>query len=195
MVRRKDLSVTDRWLLLLITITIIQEAVAYSSSMFFHTNFATYHIYSPVELMIICCYFNGTVRMLKRSNAGLIIGIAGAAISVLNTATLQPLSSINSYFLLFEGCSIIILCQFSLLQVLQDEDMSPYSLVNFWVTLCFLFYWSITFAGWGFYSIMVDRHIKAGPTITNVLYLSNLMFYIGISCIFFNYSRLTSSGE
>lgn len=186
---------TDRWLVLLMGITIVQEACAYFFSMRFRSNLITYHVYSPVEFFIICSYFNGTVRLLKRRHAGIIIGVAGIVIAVLNTLLLQPLSSINSYYLLFEGCLIIILCQFSLLQILMNEEANPYRLMSFWITVCFLFYWSITFAGWGLYGILVQRHLTAGPVVDMVLYLSNLIFYIVIACIFFNYSRLIPSGE
>jgi len=192
--KRTVLTKADKWIYYLISLVLLQEAIAFFAAEKYQNNFATYHIYSPIELYVICRYFGESVTLLRRRKIGIKVGIAGIVISILNTVFLQPLSSANTYFLLFESCVVIILCLFSLLEVILAQDKNPYVLSGFWLTLCFLFYWSITFVGWGLFTLMVKVYFNAAPVET-VLYFSNLVFYSGIAIVFFNYSRLIPSSE
>lgn len=190
--RWKLLSEADKWLCFLLLLTVLQEIIAYASGWLFRNNLFTYHVYSPLELFIICMYFNDCVPVLRKKNLGLWIGTAGIVLSIVASTWLQPLSGFNSLFLMFEGLCVILLCMFAFYKLLLQEDISLRGMAHFWITVCFLVYWSITYASWGLYSIFLEQNLKWANA---VLLGSNMIFYVGILILFLRYPKLRPSGE
>jgi len=189
----KELQTADKVLASLIAITILQEIIAYFSYKIIKNNMYTYHFYSPIELFLICYYFNERSRFLKKRNIGLIIGGVGIVVSLANTIYLQPLKIFNSYYLLFEGAAIILLCLLSLSDILLNELIDFKKQSFFWITLALLFYWSTTYTGWGIFGMLDMRKSGLLKILEIVLFFSNLSFYGVISMVFINYKKLTPS--
>jgi hypothetical protein len=76
----------------------------------------------------------------------------------------------------------------------MDEDHLPYQFAHFWITLCFLVYWSTTFTGWGIYTVLNQQDFVLNPIFDKVLTVANFSFYLGIAAIFVLYKKLTPSG-
>jgi hypothetical protein len=121
------------------------------------------------------------------------IGTAGIFISIANTVFLQPFKIFNSYYLLFEGTIIILLCLLSLSDILLNELPDFKNQSFFWVTLALLFYWSTTYTGWGVFGVLEMRKSPIIKIIEIVLFFSNMSFYGVISYVFINYKKLTHS--
>ncbi|MEO6833611.1 MAG: hypothetical protein ABI378_13490 [Chitinophagaceae bacterium] len=164
-------------------LTLLVEPTAYFASQRWHNNMPIYNIFSPIELFLVSLYFNYAVTYLRRRNLGIIIGGAGIVLSILNTIFLQPIDTINSNFLLFESTTIIIYCLLALHQILLDEEHLPYRYAHFWITLCFLLFWSATFTGWGFYALLLPTDKSIISLFDKILTTANFIFYLGIGTV------------
>lgn len=191
----RRLSIADKWLCILLAATILQETIAQLSEKFFHQNFSTYHIYTPIELFIIAFYFDHTIKLFKPYRLAIAIGGSGVVLSVLNTIFLEPFNTINTYFLLTEGCVVIVLCLVSFYKLMVREKIRLRVMSQFWITTCFLFYWCLTYMNFGLYGNIIGQSTKFGRIFAILLYSTNLVFYIGISITYLNYKKLVPSGE
>jgi len=174
------LSKEERVVGVLVTLTLISETMALAVSYIWHNNLPIYHIFSPIEFFLISLYFNCVIPLFRKTNIGLIIGIAGFPLAILNTIFLQKITSINSNFLLFEGTAVCIYCLLALHAILLDEEHLPYRFAHFWITLCCLVFWSSTFTGWGLYSMMSVDDETVVMFFDKILTVANFVFYIGI---------------
>ena len=177
------LSVACRWICGLLLITFISESTAEYFRVTIRNNLFVYHFYNPVEIFMISMYFNESIPAFKKRNAGLWIGIFGAAASVGNTLFLQQLNAVNSNHLLFECFAIIAMSVFAFYRMYKNEDeliRNP----HFWITSLLMFYYSITFFHWGmdafFATVLRPYHIS----FLYVLWTANLLSYAGIAVVF-----------
>jgi len=189
------LKKADRWICFLLTLTVIQESLAGYLTIIFKSNFITYHIYTPIELILICVYFDLSLKILKPYRLALIIGIPATLTSVLISIFFQHYNKYNSYFLLIEGIIVITLCLVAFYMLLIREDVVPKRMVHFWLTLAFLLYWSLTYVSLGLFSGEAQNIDFVAKIIAWALYISNLLFYLGLLTIFIFYKRLLPSGE
>lgn len=185
----------DRWICLLLTLTLLQESIALYFNFAFKNNFVTYHIYTPIELFFICIYFDLSLKVAKPFRLSFFIGIPAAITSILLTVYIQKIDKFNSYFLLIEGLIIITLCLIAFYKLLIREDVVPKKMTHFWITMAFLLYWSSTYLSLGLFSWEVQNKNIIAIIIAWALYIPNLLFYTGLLFIFIFYKRLLPSGE
>jgi hypothetical protein len=183
------LQPADKVIIVLIGLTLLQETAAFLCYKYMGNNIFTYHIYSPIEFFLLCMYFNQINRMLKRKNIGLLIGIAGIAVGIINTSRFQSLMTFNSYYLLFEGTIIIILCLLTLCDILLSDSLDFNKRSYFWVTLALMLYWSITYTGWGIFNLLDAKNTSLLKTFTTISQGSNIVFYLSIGLIFTYYKK------
>jgi hypothetical protein len=193
-IRWKHFGVAEKAVAILIGVTVISEALSTFASYRWHNNLTVYHIYSPVEFFLISLYFNYSIVAFRKRNIGVLVGASGVIFSLFNTLFIQRITTINSYFLLFEGTAIIIYCLLSFHQILMDEEQLPYRFAHFWITICFLIYWSSTFTGWGIYTVLHWKDSTVSTIFNKVLAAANFTFYLGIGLVFLRYKKLIPSG-
>ncbi len=193
--RWRTLSQADRWICLLLFITIVQEWIAYQFKVLFQNNYITYHIYTPIEVLIILMYFDRAAHFSRKYAIAIYIGIVSVILSIVDTFFLQKYTEINSYYLLYEGCLVITLSILSFYKLLIREDIVPRKMAHFWITICFLFYWCLSYVNLGLFAYQVG-HTKIIMKIFGwTLYCSNLLFYLGLAAVFVRYKKLIPSGE
>lgn len=189
-------SRADRWLAGLMIVTVFQEAVAYLLAVRYNDNVASYHIYSPIELSLTGLYLIESMPSFRRKKLAWVTVGTAVGCGIINTAFLQPFSAFNTYYLLFESTSIILLSLWSLYKVMLREDDRPLKRVHFWLLILLLCYWSATFMSWGVYNVMLASRPWLSHTIfTATLNVANLIFYLGVAWTFVRYNRLIPSGE
>ena len=193
--RWKYLSKADRWICLLLLATVIEEYIARYYQVVYHNNFPTYHFYTPIELSIIAFYFVSSFKIKSPILWGSIICIVSCTLAALNTIYLQPLLKFNSYFLLFEGIMVISLCLIAFYKILIRDDIKPNKMVNFWLTISFLFYWSFTYVDFGVFGKLEQVSGSLVKYFTFTLSAANLLFYLSIAFVLFFYKKLIPSGE
>jgi hypothetical protein len=189
------LSNADRWICVLLCLTLVQECIAGHLLFTYRNNFFTYHIYTPIELFVIVNYFVRSIGLGNSEYTGVWLGIAGIMLSLINSLLLQSFYQINSYYLLFEGLVVLGFCLISFYRLLIKDDVVPGRMVHFWITICFLFYWSLTYANLGLYGAQVGKNSLLTKIFDVTLYSANLLFYFGIALVFVRYKKLIPSGE
>lgn len=194
-VQWKKLSKADRWICLLLIISFIQECVARYYHVKYRNNFPTFHVYTPIELSIIIIYFNSSIGFIKHRYFELSTFAICGILGFLNTRYIQSLYQFNSYYLLFEGCVVIGLCMLSFYRLLIREDIVPGRMAHFWFIICFLFYWSLTYANFGLYGAQLNSETIVATIFNFTIQAANFLFYIGIATIFLRYKKLIPSGE
>lgn len=191
----RTLSKADRLICLLLALTIIQESAATFMRLQYHNNFPTFHIYTPIEVSVIILYFFEASGLKYKLLISSILIIVSISLSIINTIFFQPYNTFNSYFLLYEGCVVVSLSLMSFFRLLLRDDIVPSKMVQFWLSMCFLIYWSLAFVDLGMFSVQISRTQTLARIFTWVLYSSNLLFYIGIAGVFIFYKKLIPSGE
>lgn len=191
--RMKDLALAERFLAVLMWITFVVELVGTTNAYIKNNSQPVYHVFSPIQFVLICLYFNYSIRFFRQHNLGWFLGTLGVAFSVFNTAVLQKNTSINSHFLILEGAAIIVCCFISLHQILLDEEELPYRFANFWFTVCFCFFWGTTFTGWGMSSVLDNSSLTLNKLVIIILTISNYIYYGGLAATFFYYKKLIPS--
>jgi hypothetical protein len=68
-------------------------------------------------------------------------------------------------------------------------------MAHFWFIICFLFYWSLTYANFGLYGAQLNSKNIVSVIFNFTLLAANYLFYIGIATIFLRYKKLIPSGE
>ena len=190
--RWRQLNSSDRIIAVLIALTLVQEIVAFVGYWFWRHNLFTYHFYSPIEFFIICYYFNSNSAILVKRNWGILLGVFGIGVAIVNTLFFQPITVFNSYYLIFEATFIIILCLLSLAEQLLDDSVHLKS-TQFMITVVLLLYWSLTYIGWGVFERLVSGWLLRISKV--LLQLTNYIFYASIAIIFLRYHKLNRSGN
>jgi hypothetical protein len=194
LLRYRQLSLADKMILVLLIFTIIQEVASYVMILFHRNNIWLSHIYSPIELALLSLYFNYSIYLFRKRNIGFIIAGLGIVLSISNTLLYQKTTTFNSFFLLLEGTIIIMYCLLSFHQILLDEEQPPHHFAHFWITVCFILYWGVTFTGWGVYASIKDQKLVLNDIFSIVVKVANYVFYTGLLLIFLCYKKLTPSG-
>jgi hypothetical protein len=192
--RWNKLSRSDKRICFLLVLTILNEAVARYLSVTYHNDMVAFHIYSPLELLVFCCYFNDFVPVLRRHNKGLWLGITGLAFALINMAYFQPADTLNSNFLLFESVSVVALCLASYCHILSDIGLPYRSSAQFWITTAMMGYWSFSLVQWGMYMLLQGDASAYHPVIY-FLWFVNFSFYLVLLSVFSFYNKLIPSGH
>lgn len=192
--RFKDLQRAETFIAILIWATFCAEGAATFQTLLRRNSQPIYHVFSPIEFMLMCLYFNYSIRFFRRHKIGWFLGIAGTLLAVLNTLFLQKATTINSYFLIIEGATIISCCFALFHQILLDEEELPYRFASFWFTVCFCFFWGTTFTGWGISSLLSKTDTELNNLVSAVFTASNYIYYSGLALIFYQYKKLIPSG-
>lgn len=193
--RWQILSKADKWICVLLVVTLIQECISTYIGLIKLDNFFAYHVYTFIELFLIALYFDRSIGFRKPYFYGIIIGVTGIILSLVNTFYFQSTQKFNSYFLLFEQCVIISLCLLSFYRLLLREDVVPSKMTHFWVAICFLFYSSLTLANNGLYAAVIGYDTQLSRILNWTREIANLLFYLGIAVVFVRYKKLVPSGE
>lgn len=192
-IRWKELRNTDRIIGFFILLAGFGELASYFLIKFVGSNYFFSHIYSPIELFVLCFYFNQSILSFRKRNLGIYIGIVGIIVSLIDSIFFQnPFTSLNSYFLLFEASVIIVLCLISFFQILMDEERMPYNFAHFWITIGLLFFWCSTFTGWGLFSLL--GRSEALSLFTMLLRCIQWILYGALLLVLIRYKKLIPSG-
>lgn len=192
----KRYTAAERTLSILLGITLISESGSVYLAYQHKNNQFISHIFSPLEFFLISLYFNYGINYFRKKKLGIVIGGVGIALSILNTLFLQKIDTLNSYFLLFEGMTIIIYCLLALHQVFLNEEESPYKCIFFWIAFNMMLFWSVTYTGWGIDSFFDWKPGNSGlSAFSKVLRITGFAYYIGLCIVFLRYPKLNPTSH
>ncbi|MEO6831655.1 MAG: hypothetical protein ABI169_05615 [Chitinophagaceae bacterium] len=174
----------------------IAEVVARMAAIEFGNNMAVYAVYSPIELLLICLYFNFSIPTLRRTGIGWYLAILGIVVSVLNAVFFQPLTEFNSNFLYFEGIVIIGLSLYSFYHLVRSsDDLRLAKLRHFWFPFIQCAFWTITFLNWGLYEYF-NAHAQRFVVAINIFIgMISGVTYLCIALVFWQYPKLKPTDE
>jgi len=191
MLVRKEKSVSIKILMLLIVLTLLNEIIATIYAYKIGNSNIIYGFYNPIELFLICLYYNYSIDNFTQGRIGIVIGTFGLLIGYVNYFIIQSPWELNNFYLLFESLVVVFLCLYSFYRLLLSDDnliltRSP----HFWVTSNFLFYWTSTLFLWGTYGYLTKTAGIANDILLNVLLIVNIITYLGFGAIFILYNKM-----
>lgn len=167
--------------------TLLSEAAGFYASWRYKNNMPVYHVAAPIHFLLICFYFNAWLDVFGRKRIGIYLGLAGIPLAIINTLYLQPLHTLNSYFLLFEGTCIISMSLFAFYRLLDNERVKIMRYPHFWFSYIFLFFWSITYVNWAMYRLLGVKVAKVIPFIGTLLWFINVVTYLCLGLVILLY--------
>lgn len=180
----KILDTPSRIIVILLLVTLISESLSYVLAVKYSNNMPLYHFFNPIELSIIAIYYNYSIKTFRKRNIGYIIAIIGTTGSILNSIFLQPIDTLNSYFLLFEGLLIIFMSLYSYIEIFRDIDLYAITNPHFWFSSIFIFISGITYANWALYSFIAAEMVEVMPHINAIILLVSTIAYAGFGVVF-----------
>ena len=194
--RYKSMDKGSKVLLLLVCCALVNESVAYFLAKKYHDNLQLYTVYCLLEYGLICLYFNYVIDVFTRKNIGLYIAGGGILLGIVNALYIQPINSINSYFLFFEGLLVIGMSLFAFFRLLLKFDsLHLYRYHHFWLICILVFFWSITFLNWGLYDYFNLRLRHSVWKINFALMTVGVVTYGGIGVVFLLYPKMHTPNE
>lgn len=190
--RYKVVDTSAKFIVALLLLTSFSETVAYYISITTKNNLFIYHIYSPIQLLLLSIFYNYTITFFKPKNIGLLIGVTGVIASILFSILFQnPTSSLNTYFLVLESLLIIgmTLCYFyDFLNT--THTTKQFTTPNFWIACILLIYWSFTFFRWSVGVAIPSISLENTKWINYMMYFINMVTYTGFGLVFLFYRKL-----
>lgn len=176
---------------LLLALSFIAECLALYCTLRYHNNLTVLHLYSIVEVTIVCFYFNYSVRLFRGHKIGICLGILSFLLGVGDIILPGQLTHFGGFFMYYDGLVTIIL---GFTYIIEATALYPgadiFRQLHFWVAIVLIFFWSCTILEWTAY----DAIIRAMPTFK--LYFSyllcalNYICYLVIALTFFRYPKM-----
>lgn len=171
--------------------TFLTEGTASILAIFYKTNnLFLYHIYSPLQFLLISLYYSYSAGRSSAQKWGWIIGSLGIVISILNSIYLQPLQELNTHFVVLESFLIIGMSLLAFYRLLISDDISIFKMPHFWFSSIFLVFWSFTF----FYWLVGAFIFRAMPGNTMwlkmMIWFINIITYFAIATVFLSYKKM-----
>jgi hypothetical protein len=188
----KKMDKASRIIVLFIVSTFISEAIATFLAVKYHNNIFVFHIYSPIQILLLSLYFNFSIEKFHKKNIGWIVGALIVCFSIINSLFIQNFSkAFNSNILIVGAFVIIAMCLYSFYDLLLGDDVVELlSIKRFWYTALLLTFWSFTFCYWLVWQALFQ------PTSGNIKWLSvmiwtiNVLCYSGFAIVFLSFRKM-----
>ncbi len=188
----KNIDTPLRITLFYLIVTALAETVAFYCAKELKNNLLVYHIYNPIQLAILSLFYNSIIHTFKRYRVGYSIAIAGLVLSIINALFFQnPLSSLNTYFLVAESIIIVGLSLYYFYYYLHLDYITSKSVRSHFVISCILLiFWSFTFFYWlAGLSIRITLSDQ-GAWMKFMIMGISIITYTGFGLVFLFYRKL-----
>lgn len=173
----------------LLVSTLVSEYIADVLAIKYGNNMVVYHVYAPLHLFLVSLYFNQSIPSFGERHIGWYIGIVGCLVGLANSAFLQPVAVLNSYFLLFAGFVIISMCLYAFYKILENDDIGTLNNPNFWFSFILLFFWSVTYLNWSVYQLLSKVVVEYMALVGFALPVISAITYFGFGLVFLLYPK------
>jgi len=169
----------------------IAESLAFYAAVYFHNNLVVYNIANIIELFTISVYFNYTIRYFRRKNIGLIIGVSGLIIGVVNNFFIQSIYGITDYFLSYQALVTIAMSIVSLSTFLKPNDKREAKKeVHFWLPVILIFSWIFSYLLFTLIAFFSERLKQAASGVLPSLFLICVVTNLSTAAVFFLYPKM-----
>jgi hypothetical protein len=150
-----------------------------------------YHFYNPVELFVVTLYFLITIKVNYFRIFAVLCGTLYAILEIANTVFLQPLTRLNSNYIIFESFVIIAMSLFALYRILVNDNLYPVlKYAHFWFWSFILLYFSVTFFYWPCIKVLYRDHSIYYTIANDIEMVVNILVYAGIGAVIFFYPKI-----
>lgn len=190
----KQLFLPEKIVLTLIVLSLITERIATICIQQIRNSNVVYGAFSPIEVLLICIYYNYSIDVFKRNNISMYIGLSAFVFGFINYFWIQSPFQMNNFFLLLESIIIITLSLYSFYRMLlADESLILTNNPHFWFSSIFLFFWTATFFIWGLYDYMTIKLSVGRELIHSILTVVNVVTYVGFGLVYIFYKKMSSA--
>ncbi|RYE24969.1 MAG: hypothetical protein EOP51_05660 [Sphingobacteriales bacterium] len=188
----KKMDKASKVLVFFIVSTFVAELAATFFALKYHNNIFIFHIYNPIQILLLSLYFNFSIEKFHKNNLGLIIGVLAASFSVINSLFIQDVfTTFNSNILIVASFLVIAMCLYSFYDLLLGDDFLDLNTNSrFWFSALLLTFWSFTFCYWLVWQALVR------PSSANTMWLSvmiwtiNIVCYSGFALVFLSFRKM-----
>lgn len=190
LIRYKKLDRASRLIVWYIVLTFIMEALAMLAAIIYRNNLPIYHVYSPLQFLVLSIYFNISEDQKRIKPAGWIIGIGGFILSICNSIYLQPLTELNTNFIVLESFLVIAMSLFAFYRLLSSDFMYVHLSPRFWFSAIFLVFWSFTFFYW-LVGVLIYKSMPDKAIWLNIMiWFINIFTYSAFAAVFLSYNKM-----
>ena len=193
--RYTQLNKPSKLIVIYLAITFLVESIAIGIA-FFHKNpknLFLYHVYSPAQFLFMCLYFSYSDKHKFIRKIGWILAFLGIVASVVNTILLQPITELNTNFIVLESFLAIGMSLFAFYKLLASDIIDVHLNPRFWFSSIFLVFWSFTFFYWlvgvTIYNLMPDKAFWLNAMILFI----NIAAYSGFGVVFLLYKKMKTA--
>ena len=191
LIQFKKLDKASKYIAALISLNFIVETSAAWGAFVYHQNNIIYNIHGPIDLLIICLYFNTVIESFNKNNTGIIIGVFGAVVAILNVLFIQDIFVLNTNFLALQSVLVVAMCLYYYYDFLLNDTFQKKLPIHFWFTSLLLIFWSFTLFHWlvGL-NIANNGEIVSWPYTVIMIVIS--IIYLSFGLLFLNYKKLNA---
>ncbi len=177
--RREDTILSS-----LLFLTFVSETMSIMLANVTGNNLIISHIFSPIQFFLYSLYYNNTIRSFKKNNIGGYIGVIGVLLSITNSLFLQKVSTFNNFYVLFEALTIIFMTLHYFLELIRKDYLTIMQSKGFWISLTFLFFWSITYTYWTLAKTISEKSPENFIGVFYIFGTVNIITYASLATIF-----------
>lgn len=194
--RLKHFDMGTRILYCMVVVDMASETIGLYTALKYHTNAIVYNISSVLDFFLLSMYFNDVIDVFYKRKIGWYIAGASVLLWMLNLIFLQPIDVFGTNFLFVEGFVIIAVSLFGFFRLLLHHDqLRLFRYHHFWFIAMVLLYWSLTFLNFGFYSLITIKVIKRAWVMISIIWMANVLLYLGIAIVFLLYPKMQKGDE
>jgi hypothetical protein len=162
----------------------------------YHARYLVINSYNLCEIYFITIYFLYAIKPYHQRKLMVINAVVWPMIWLLNIVLFQPITELNTNFLLLESFCTITLCLYFIYWLLRNSVVKNiFRYPHFWVAALWLLLWSVTFFFWVFVKTLYsDRW----PYINFAMHFQaavNIIVYAGIGLVLWFYPKKTGANE
>lgn len=194
LIQYKKLDKASKLIVVYLVITSISEGLALFGSLMYKNNLVIYHLYCPIQFLLLSIYFNLSPDQKKINAAGWIIGLSGLMLSIINSIFFQPpLKELNTNFIVIESFLIIGMSLFSFYRLLASDIIYIHLVPKFWFSSIFLVFWSFTFFYWLVGVVIYKSMPDMAFWLNIMIWFINIVTYSAIAAVFLSYNKMKPS--
>lgn len=187
-IRIKHLDNASKTLLVYIVLSTSSELLATYTAIHYHNNLVVLNIFSLIEYLVTCLYFQKSIPAFRLTKVISIL-LIGIAVWIFTTLSHPIHKQLNTPFLVFESTTIIGLCHYYFYDLLNADDNRIITPSFGFVSFLFIF-WSFTFTYWLFGLTLRTGMQEQGVWLGRLIWIINLVCYSGFSLVFLFYKKL-----
>jgi len=194
--RYRHFDAGTRIIFFLVVVDMLSESIGFYTAIRYHSNAITYNISAVLDFFLLNMYFNDVIDVFYKRRIGWYIAGVSVVLWILNLIFLQPIDVFGTNFLFVEGFVIIAVSLFGFFRLLLHHDqLRLFRYHHFWFITMILLYWSLTFLNFGFYSLITIKVIKRAWVMISIIWMANVLLYLGIAIVFLLYPKMQKGDE